>query len=131
MTLIEQLKADEGLQLTPYNDSRGNLTIGYGHNLGAGIPKFVAELLLTSDLTAATRDAQTFPQFASLSVPRQEVLIQMVFNLGLVKVHTFSHMLRALTKGDYQGVATEMLASDWHKEVGARAERLAAQMVQG
>ena len=31
--IFDQLKRDEGLRLTPYQDSVGKLTIGYGRNL--------------------------------------------------------------------------------------------------
>lgn len=35
MTILEQLKRDEGRRPMPYQDSRGIWTAGYGHNMRA------------------------------------------------------------------------------------------------
>lgn len=132
MNILDQLKRDEGFRQFPYKDTVGILTVGYGRNLEAtGINKEEAAFLLQRDVdrvTASLRSA--LPVFDSLSDARKGVLVNMAFNLGLLGLLRFRQMISCLNKGDYSGAAREMLDSDWAKQVGARADRLAKQMVE-
>ncbi len=57
MSLLSQLKTDEGFELKPYKDTQGKLTIGYGHNLtDNGISLSIAEQLLQDDINIATEN---------------------------------------------------------------------------
>lgn len=124
--LIDSVKVGEGLRLKPYRCTAGKLTIGYGRNLDdVGISNEEAELLLKNDLEKAEKEAEKFPVYSKLNQARKDVLIEMVFNLGFSRLSCFKKMFAALEKGDYSEAANQMLDSNWHKQVGKRAERLA------
>ena len=138
MTLLDQLRRDEGLRLTPYRDSVGALTIGYGRNLDAkGISRGEAEVMLEHDAAGAAAEVDgALPWSGSLDDARRAVLVNMAFNMGL-GVHGqsgllgFTRTLAAVEAGDYDRAAAEMMDSKWARQVGPRAHRLARQMQTG
>lgn len=132
--LIKRVAAHEGFQSKPYTDTTGHLTIGYGRNLDeVGITQAEAETLLKNDLNNAR--LQCFAMFAGifqdLSGNRQDVLIEMMFNLGWRKLKGFQKMRLALERKDFDMAAVEMLNSLWAKQVGQRALDLAELMRKG
>ena len=54
----------------------------------------------------------------------QEVLINMMFNLGRPRLSGFKKMNAALASGDLETAAIEGRDSRWYVQVGDRAERL-------
>jgi lysozyme len=127
--LVRQLIRDEGLRLKPYTDSVGKLTIGVGHNLtDVGITREQALDILAEDIAAAEKLLDTeLPWWRSLEAPRRRVLLNMAFNLGY-RLLTFKNTLRAAQEGRYEDAAEGMRASKWARQVGKRANRLAATM---
>jgi lysozyme len=131
-TLIEQLKRDEGLRLKPYQDTVGKLTIGYGRNLvDKGISEEEAEMLLIDDVLYLRNRLTRYPWFLVLNEPRQEVIINMAYNLGMTGLLGFKRMIAALNAHNYSLAADEMLDSRWARQVGRRADELALQMRTG
>lgn len=140
---IEQLKRHEGLRLEAYRCSAGALTVGYGHNcdvwpvegvtrVGDVISRARAEELLTEDIYGIAEGLDfLWPWWRELDRPRQGVLLNMAFNMGVPRLRTFKRMLGALRAGDYPRAGTEMLDSKWAKQVRGRAAELARQMVLG
>lgn len=128
-----EIMDQEGLELKPYKDPVGKLSIGYGRNLDdVGISKLEAEVLLDHDLASAEMECRkAFPWFPALSDVRQRVLVNMCFNLGLTKLKTFTRMLSALSQHDYALASREMLQSKWAEQVKGRALRLAKMMRDG
>lgn len=125
-------KRFEGLRLSPYLCPTGHLTIGYGHNLENGITEEIAVNLLDSDLKAAEKEVRAnWPQFYKLNEARQFVLVDMAFNMGIKKLLSFKKMLAALTKGEYQTAAREMLDSKWAVQTKNRAKVLSEIMKTG
>lgn len=128
---LERLKHDlkryEGLKLKPYRDTVGKWTIGVGRNLtDVGISHEEAEMLLVHDIKRAQEAAQRIvPAFIYLNDVRQDVLINMVFNMGAARFRGFKKMLSAIEEGDTERVASEMLDSRWARQVDARATELA------
>ncbi len=61
----------------------------------------------------------------------QEVLVEMVFNLGINRFKTFRKMIKAVKQGDYVLASREMLDSRWAKQVGQRAITLSNIMKKG
>jgi len=124
---------DEGLKLFPYQDTVGKWTIGYGRNLSdTGLRHSEAVKMLDNDIDTAMHDLfSTYPWAEDLSAPRQAVLINMVFNLGLTKFSGFANTLKAVERGQYANAANGMRASLWARQVKGRAERLAKQMETG
>lgn len=131
--LTSQLRDDEGLELKPYTDTTGNLTIGYGRNLSAkGLSKTECEFLLANDARESIELAKNnLPWFDSLSIPRQAVITNMIFNLGLDGVMKFKNMLNSIQVGNFRQASIEMLDSEWANQVGHRAKYLSQLMTQG
>jgi lysozyme len=125
----EMLMRHEGMRATPYIDSVGVQTIGYGHNLHKPLSHAAILQIFQDDLADAKNDClHAFPWFAELTEARQWVLINMCFNLGLPRLQGFYRFLTAVERGDYQTATTEMLDSLWAKQVKGRARELAALM---
>ena len=122
----------QGLQLKPWACGAGRFTIGYGRDLyGVGISQSEAEILLDNDIQGVYRQLLGRPWFDEQNPIRQQVLIDMGFNLGLPRLQRFKKMLTALLNQDHIEAARQMLDSRWAVQVGGRAERLAAMMRQG
>jgi lysozyme len=130
MTLRDDLIRDEGFRLKPYRCTAGKLTIGVGRNLeDLGISRDEALYLLDNDIVRVRAEViQAFPWFVGLTQDRQEVILSMVFNLGLYRFSRFHQTIKAIQAGDYQKAARQMRGSLWYRQVGARAERLAQRM---
>lgn len=124
--LIDELVRDEGLRLKPYQDSRGVLTIGIGRNLrDVGISREEAYHLVNNDVEGVVGDLdRSLPWWNTLNEVRQRAIVNMAFNLGVPGLLAFRKTLSLLEAGDFEGAATEMLCSDWAKQVGPRAQRL-------
>jgi len=133
LTIIEQLKRDEGVRLKPYQDSVGKLTIGVGRNLDdVGITPDEADLLLANDVAHASKMLeQSLPWTQGLDDARLGVLLNMTFNMGIGSLMQFRTTLGKIQSGDYAGAAKAMLDSKWAEQVGGRAYRLSIQMESG
>src|SRR3990167_6592863 len=131
--LKEQIILHEGIRLKPYNDTKGKLTIGVGHNLtDNGIPFEISEKLLEGDLIIAVLDLKrALPWFEKLDEIRQRVLIDMCFNLGINGLLKFVKTLKSIEEGEYKFASLQMLQSLWAQQVGKRAIRLAEMMETG
>lgn len=131
--LIKDLIRDEGVRSFPYRDSLGKLTIGVGRNLdNVGLHEDEITYLLGNDVdSVVTSLNQMLPWWANLSEPRQRVIANMAFNMGVTKLLDFKNMLGFLKAGDYDNAAQEMLNSRWAKQVGQRSNRLASVMKAG
>jgi lysozyme len=131
--LHAQLVRHEGLKLRPYRCPSGKLTIGVGRNLDdRGLDAEEAMYLLTRDLTLVEGQLRArLPWFDALTEVRQNVLIDMGFNLGVPGLLTFVRTLRLIEQGAYGEAGDAMLQSQWAGQVGARAERLARWMRSG
>jgi lysozyme len=130
--LRESITRHEALRLKPYLDTSGKLTIGYGRNLhDVGIDKSEAQYMLDKDIHRATDEAQSYHWFWGLTEPRQDVVIEMIFNLGGSRFREFPKLIHALEKSDFETAAEEMIDSKWAREVGFRATELAGVMVTG
>ena len=127
--MVEILKVNEGLRLTPYRCTAGKLTIGYGHT-GPGVTEDLkwtkehAEHVLLNDARNAAADLDWhFRWWRSMSDTRQEALCDMCFNLGIKRLQGFQKMLNALRRGQWQEAALQCLDSRYARQVGNRAKR--------
>ena len=121
--VIESLKQEEGFRGMPYKDTLGILTIGYGTKLP--LTKEEAEMLLKHRLEEKILElSEKEPFFLDLPQKAQEVIANMVYQLGVGGVLKFKKMWAALKDKDYQKAADEMLDSKWAKQTPNRAKRL-------
>lgn len=89
-------------------------------------------MLLDNDIATVRREAErAFPWFSHLSPVRKDVVLNMAFNLGLPGFRRFKKTIAAIKAEDWEKAAREMLNSRWAKQVGKRAEELAAMMKRG
>jgi lysozyme len=127
-------KTFEGLRLKPYKCTAGKLTIGYGRNLDdVGISQAEADMMFERDFAQAEAETRRLCKAfnidcESLIEQRFYVLTDMMFNMGYDRLSKFKRMLTALSKGQYDTAADEMIDSSWAIQVGNRAQKLALLM---
>ncbi|MFQ5540210.1 MAG: glycoside hydrolase family protein [Candidatus Binatia bacterium] len=131
--LHDMLIRHEGLRLKPYLDTKKKLTIGVGRNLDdVGITRDEAWALLNNDIARVRREVKrAFPWFSKLNPVRKDVVLNMVFNLGLQRFRVFRKAIAAIKAKDWDEAARQMLDSRWARQVGRRARELAAMMRRG
>ena len=141
--LKKRLTVEEGERLVAYLDSLGILTVGVGHNCvdepvpgvtkpGDAITKEESQRLLDHDIDQAVADLDgALPWWSQLDDARQNVLLDMCFNMGLKTLLTFKYTLALIEEGNYGGAAAAMSKSLWHRQVGRRATFLENAMSSG
>jgi lysozyme len=135
--VMEQLKIDEGVVHEVYLDHLGLPTVGIGHlilpsdaehdqEVGTPITEERCEELFMKDLDVALSECETLYSDDWEGFPEevQEILVNMLFNMGRPRLSQFKKMNAALVDGDWSTAAVEGRDSRWHKQVGNRAERL-------
>lgn len=115
-----------------YKDSVGKVTIGYGRNLtDRGISENEARFLLHEDINEVIQGLGRYWWFTELDEVRQEVVINMAFNLGLTGFSKFRNTIGYISDGNYSQAAANMLKSKWARQVGIRAQELSRMMASG
>jgi len=131
-----QLAIDEGIVHAVYLDHLGYPTFGIGHLIKFDDPEFgldvdtpVSEERVTeafqADLDIAISECQAlYAQWNEFPGEVQEILVNMMFNLGRTRLSKFKNMREAIDKQDWATAAIEGRDSRWYRQVGNRAERL-------
>lgn len=131
--LQKSLIKHEALKTKPYKCTADKLTIGVGRNLDdVGITEDEAIYLLKNDIDRCVSDVgRNIPEWKKHNECRQNVLVELCFNIGINRMLGFKKMLAALQKNDYATAADEMQNSRWYKQVGQRAVTLCEMMRSG
>jgi lysozyme len=133
--LKDEIKHHEGYREKVYIDSVGVPTGGYGHAFlnGSRLPAIVCEMLFEQDFNIAKQDYEFLANRHGLDLDpvRRGVIINLLFNMGIVRVQKFVKMLAALSNKAWGLAADEMLDSKWAKQVGKRSTYLAEKMRNG
>lgn|SRR5690625_376873 len=121
----ELIKEAEDLELKPYRDTVGKLTIGYGRNLeDSGITEEEAKYLLAQDQIRSHNELTgNFAFFQKMDPVRQAVLADMHMNMGLPRLLTFKKMLTACQFQDWDTAAAELMDSKYFRQTHSRAKR--------
>lgn len=130
----DRIRRHEGKRLKPYQDSQGNLTIGIGRNLSiTGISDDEAEYMFMNDLSDAVTKFNMLPEkvIKQCNLVRQEILIEMIFQLGFDGILRFKKMLSAIEAGDFIRAAGEIYNSLLMKQCRERAEEYYYRMKNG
>jgi len=138
--LREQLEIDEGCVYKIYNDHLGYATFGVGHlvlesdpengqPLGTPVSEDRVIEAFESDIETVLSDCNIlYPDFDDLPEEAQQIIANMMFNLGRPRLSKFAGMKRGVDAKDWNQAADEMVDSRWYRQVGARAERLVDRM---
>ena len=136
--LLEQLEYDEGVVREIYLDHLGYATFGIGHLVKEDDPEWGAPVgtkvsyqrvqdCFRQDVDVAIKECAILYRedyFEDFPGEVQEILVNMMFNLGRPRLSKFKKMKAALEKGDWKEAAKEGRDSKWYKQVTKRAERL-------
>ena len=136
--LKASVKQHEGYRNKVYLDTLGKRTVGVGHLCVEDFweddkeydEKFLMEIL-QKDLQQAIRGARSLMEkhdCADIDEQAEEILIEMVFQLGKNGVSKFKNMWKALAELNYVGASYEMLDSRWAKQTPNRAKAMAKTM---
>tara|TARA_Y100001938_G_scaffold137173_2_gene201003 strand:+ start:4377 stop:4826 length:450 start_codon:yes stop_codon:yes gene_type:complete len=140
--LTDDLKArvrlHEGVRTCMYLDSLGKATIGIGHLIkphereryaeGVEISMDEVEELFEMDLNRAAAGAESLIEECighDLPPHIEEVILEMVYQLGTQGVRNFKNMWKAMRVKDWKKASEEMKDSRWHKQTTKRCESLA------
>ena len=134
--LREQLEVDEGCVYEIYNDHLGYATFGIGHlvtesdpeqgqSLGTPVSSDRVAEAFESDIQSVLRDCNIlYSDFDDLPEEAQQVIANMMFNLGRPRLSKFAGMKRGVDARDWDAAADEMVDSNWYRQVTNRADRL-------
>ena len=136
--LLESVKKHEGYRNKVYLDTLGKRTVGVGHLCVEDFweddkeydEKFLMDILL-DDLQNAIKGARELKEehdCTDIDEIAQEILVEMVFQLGKTGVSKFKNMWKALAEKNYIGASYEMLDSRWAKQTPNRAKAMAKTM---
>lgn len=136
MDLKTQLIGFEGSIPHAYQDHLGYWTIGVGRLVdkrkGGGLTPDEIEYLLDNDIRRTTQKViEALPWVTKLNEPRQAVLVNMAFQLGLKGLLGFTGTLDSMRAGRYSDAAEGMRRSLWAKQTPERVRRLALQLEVG
>ena len=138
--LREQLEIDEGCVYEIYNDHLGYATFGIGHLVTESDPENGQELGTPVSesrvIEAFEQDVQTvlsdcailYPDFDELPEEAQQIIANMMFNLGRPRLSKFKGMKAGVDARDWERAADEMVDSSWYNQVTNRADRLVVRM---
>ena len=136
--LMESVKKHEGYRNKVYLDTLGKRTVGVGQLCVEDFweddkeyeEKFLMEIL-AEDLQNAIKGARELKEEHSctdIDEIAQEIIVEMVFQLGKNGVSKFKNMWKALSEHNYTGASYEMLDSKWAKQTPNRAKSMAELM---
>ena len=136
--LLESVKKHEGYRNKVYLDTLGKRTVGVGHlcveDFWEDDKEYEEKFLMTileHDLQSAIKGAKDLMQehgCMDIDELAEELIIEMVFQLGKTGVSKFRNMWKHLSALEYASAASEMLDSRWAKQTPNRAEAMSAQM---
>ncbi len=128
-----RLISDEGKQRFGYIDTVGKMTVGIGRNLtDKGLSDQEIMFLYSNDVTECTNDLHdNYSWFPKLTAVRQDVCINMRFNLGAGGFAEFKQMHAALAGADFATAAVQLWNSQAARLLPNRYRRLYWAMLTG
>ena len=132
LSLKLRIKKNEGFSGRAYKDQLGNYTIGYGHLIRKQDINFFKKKpnlsffqdLFENDFKLALEDYEKYFNKYSFSQNIKELIIEMIFQMGIQTVLNFKKTLRHIKKNNKFSAALEMMDSMWYKQTPLRVENL-------
>jgi GH24 family phage-related lysozyme (muramidase) len=138
--LRAQLAIDEGVKYEVYKDHLGYATFGIGHlitahdpengwSVGTDVDEDRVIQAFESDCETVLSDCNIlYEDFGDLPEEAQQIIANMMFNMGRPRLSKFKGMKRGVDARDWDAAADEMVDSAWYRQVTNRAERLVKRM---
>ena len=138
--LRDTLKVDEGCVNSIYLDHLNLPTLGIGHLInewdeeygkpvGTPVSEERVNELFDKDIQITIDECeQLFVNFQDLPEEVQQILANMMFNLGRPRLSKFRKLCKAVAERNWKECAIQMEDSKWHKQVTKRANRLISRM---
>jgi GH24 family phage-related lysozyme (muramidase) len=138
--LRKQLEIDEGVKYEIYLDHLGYPTFGIGHlvipsdieyreDVGTRVSEERVRECFDKDVQSVLRDCSLlYKDFDELPEEAQQIIANMMFNMGYTRLSKFKGMKRGVDARDWNKAADEMVDSRWYKQVTNRADRLVERM---
>ncbi len=138
--LRDTLKVDEGCVNSIYLDHLNLPTLGIGHLInewdeeygkpvGTPVSEERVNELFEKDVQVTIEECeQLFGNFQELPEEVQQILANMMFNLGRPRLSKFRKLCKAVAEKNWQECAAQMHDSKWRTQVPNRAERLISRM---
>jgi lysozyme len=138
--LREQLKIDEGVKYEIYLDHLDLPTFGIGHlvlesdqeyeePVGTPVSEERVNECFDNDVEVVLSECRIlYPEFDDLPEEVQQIVANMMFNMGRPRLSKFKGMKRGVDAQDWNAAADEMVDSAWYRQVTNRADRLVERM---
>ena len=139
-TLRKQLEIDQGIKHDIYLDHLGLPTFGIGHlitdadpesgqEVGTAISDERVRQAFEADVVSVIEDCnKLYNDFDELPEEVQQIIANMMFNMGRTRLSKFRGMKRGVDARDWDAAADEMVDSRWYRQVTNRADRLVQRM---
>ena len=139
--LRETLKVDEGVKNEIYLDHLGLPTCGIGHLITEDDPEHGLEVgthiddervneLFDQDVQVTLGECRLlYNDFDDLPEEAQQIIANMMFNMGRPRLSRFHKMKQAVDNRDWIEAGNQMMDSRWYKQVTTRADRLVTRMM--
>ena len=138
--LRETLKVDAGVKTEIYLDHLGLPTCGIGHLITEDDPEHGLEVgthiddervneLFDQDVQVTLGECRLlYNDFDDLPEEAQQIIANMMFNMGRPRLSRFHKMKQAVDGRDWIEAGDQMMDSRWYKQVTTRADRLVRRM---
>ncbi len=138
--LRKQLEIDEGIKHDIYLDHLGYPTFRIGHLITSDDPESGQEVgtavsdervrqAFDADVVSVIEDCnKLYNDFDELPEEVQQIIANMMFNMGRTRLSKFRGMKRGVDNKDWNAAADEMVDSRWYRQVTNRADRLVQRM---
>ena len=136
-SIKESIKEHEGFRDTVYKCTEGHRTIGYGHKCveehwedKISYPRGYLEEIFDNDFHIAKKQMKELLAQEDLAIKKgaENILIEMIFQMGKNGVSKFRNMMKALRGQNYGLASVEMLDSLWARQTPTRAKKLSELM---
>ena len=126
MSLIDQIKEHEGFRSRVYQCSEGFDTLGFGFKVAdLELDLDIAEEILQRKLNLLIKRVNNrFSWVSKAPEPIQNVVYNMVYQLGLNGFSRFRLSIQYLADKNYEKASKEMLDSRWARQTPNRAIEL-------
>ena len=138
--LRDQLKIDEGCVNSIYLDHLNLPTVGIGHlvtewddeygkPVGTEVSEDRVNELFDQDVQVTIDECKLlYNDFDDLPEEAQQIIANMMFNMGRPRLSRFHKMKKAVDARDWVEAGNQMKDSRWYNQVTTRADRLVERM---